>query len=148
MFRALGHYSAIAGVVVCLVTGTRADAQFAIGWHTIDGGGATYPGEGVGGNYAVAGTLGQPDASSFTAPMTGGGFEIVGGFWVVAAASCHCRGDLNTDGVISGADIQGFVLCIINGGSCACADSDGSNGVTLDDVDAFVSDLIESAVCP
>lgn len=148
MSRLTIQFASIAITVICLLAGTRASAQLAIDWHTVDGGGVTSPGESVGGNYAVAGTIGQPDASSFSAPMTGSGFEIVGGFWVAAGASCQCPGDLNADGLISGSDIQGFVLCIINGGICGCADLDGSHVVTLDDVDAFVTDLIESAECP
>jgi hypothetical protein len=48
-------------------------AQYALDWHTIDGGGGTS----TGGVYAVSGTIGQPDAGR----MTGGPYAISGGFW-------------------------------------------------------------------
>lgn len=53
-------------------------AQYAIDWHTIDGGGGTS----TGGIYAVSGTIGQPDAGR----MSGGEFTVEGGFWGVVAA--------------------------------------------------------------
>ena len=43
-------------------------------WFTIDGGG----GESVGGEYALSGTIGQPDASS---TLEGGDYDLTGGFW-------------------------------------------------------------------
>ena len=47
---------------------------FSIPWWTIDGGGGTSQG----GDYAISGTVGQPDTSPL---MSGGDYEIVGGFW-------------------------------------------------------------------
>jgi hypothetical protein len=47
-------------------------------WHTLDDGG----GASTGGVYAVAGTIGQPDAGV----MTGGQFTVQGGFWGIIAA--------------------------------------------------------------
>ena len=55
-----------------------AQAQYALDWWTVDGGGGTS----TGGVYAVSGTLGQPDAGL----MSGGNFTLVGGFWGVVAA--------------------------------------------------------------
>ena len=55
-----------------------AQAQFAIDWSTIDGGGGTS----TGGVFAVTGTIGQPDAGT----MSGGNFTVQGGFWGVIAA--------------------------------------------------------------
>jgi hypothetical protein len=52
--------------------------QFAIPWHTIDGGGGTS----TGGVYSVSGTIGQPDAGA----MSGGPFTLHGGFWGIVAA--------------------------------------------------------------
>jgi hypothetical protein len=43
-------------------------------WNTIDGGG----GASMGGNYALSGTIGQPDAG---AAMNGSGYSLTGGFW-------------------------------------------------------------------
>ena len=63
---------------VCLFASSlclQAWAQYAIDWHTIDGGGGTS----TGGVYSVSGTIGQPDASA--TPMTGGSYSLTGGFW-------------------------------------------------------------------
>lgn len=53
-------------------------AQYSMDWFTVDGGGGTS----TNGQYAVAGTIGQPDAGR----MSGGNFTLVGGFWGVVAA--------------------------------------------------------------
>jgi len=54
-------------------------AQYAINWHTIDGGGGTS----TGGVYSVSGTIGQPDAG---ATMTNGQYAVTGGFWALPTA--------------------------------------------------------------
>jgi len=60
-------------------------AQYAINWHTVDGGGGTsIGGPMIGSNYSVSGTIGQPDASPQT--VTGGNYSITGGFWALPAA--------------------------------------------------------------
>ena len=51
-------------------------AQFAIGWHSVDGGGVTS----TGGVFSVSGTIGQPDAGTL---LAGGGYSLAGGFWSV-----------------------------------------------------------------
>jgi len=45
-----------------------------LSWNTVDGGGHTVS---SGGNYALGGTMGQPDAGA----LTGGRYTLVGGFW-------------------------------------------------------------------
>jgi hypothetical protein len=47
---------------------------FSIPRWTVDGGGGTSQG----GDYAVSGTIGQPDTSPL---MSGGEYTVVGGFW-------------------------------------------------------------------
>jgi hypothetical protein len=47
---------------------------FFIPWWTVDSGG----GSSQGGEYAVSGTIGQPDTNSL---MSGGDYTVVGGFW-------------------------------------------------------------------
>lgn len=47
--------------------------DYSITWSTIDGGG----GRSSGGTYVLTGTIGQPDA----AYSSGGGYELLGGFW-------------------------------------------------------------------
>jgi len=63
---------------LALVTAT-ALAQFAIDWHTVDGGGGTS----TGGVYSVSGTIGQPDAGG---PLTNGSYSVTGGFWALPTA--------------------------------------------------------------
>ena len=48
-------------------------SDFQVDWFTVDGGG----GSSAGGNYALEGTLGQPDAES----LSGGNYTLSGGFW-------------------------------------------------------------------
>jgi hypothetical protein len=47
---------------------------FTIPWWSVDGGGGTSQG----GEYAVSGSIGQPDAGPL---MRGGAYTLVGGFW-------------------------------------------------------------------
>ena len=55
----------------------RASGQsYSIDWYKIAGGGGTS----TNGQYAVTGTIGQPDASG---TMTGGNYSITGGFWAL-----------------------------------------------------------------
>ncbi len=129
------------GAVMILAVAPSAFGQdFAIDWHTVDGGG----GFSAGGNFELEGTIGQPDAGI----LTGGNFELSGGFWAGAVPQCACLGDMNSDGDRNCADISAFVGCVIGGGSCLCADVNGMNGVTLADVTAFVSDLLMGTACP
>ncbi len=130
---------------VVLSLGLNGFAQnYSIEWSTVDGGGQTFS---TGGGFELGGTIGQPDAQ--VAPvMTGGSFELAGGFWPGAVPSCACLGDMNVDGEKTGLDIQAFVDCLIAGGSCTCADVDGVSGITIDDTGAFVQDLLDGATCP
>jgi hypothetical protein len=61
----------------CLVLSSH--AQYAINWHTIDGGGGTS----TNAQYSLSGTIGQPDAGG---PMTNGQYSVTGGFWALPAA--------------------------------------------------------------
>src|SRR5438552_3428564 len=110
----------IGGLLVSIPVSAQ---SFDLSWHTIDGGGATFS---TGGTLQLGGTIGQPDASSFGAPMSGGTFTVVGGFWPAAADVCTLPGDMNHDGFIDGDDVQLFTDCVLAGtGSCGCADRAG-----------------------
>lgn len=61
-------------LALCLLWATDVQAQYAIPWYTIDGGG----GYSTGGSFELEGTIGQHDAG---AVMTGGSFQLAGGFW-------------------------------------------------------------------
>ncbi|MCG3131851.1 MAG: hypothetical protein FLDDKLPJ_02661 [Phycisphaerae bacterium] len=65
-----------------LFVGTAEAQDYAIFWFTIDGGGGIGGGDG----FELSGTIGQADAGPAT-PMTGGSFELTGGFWPGAAAA-------------------------------------------------------------
>ncbi len=65
--------------IVLLAIGSPAHAQpYSVNWYKIAGGGGTS----TNAQYAVSGTIGQPDAGG---PMTGGGFSVTGGFWSLFA---------------------------------------------------------------
>lgn len=65
-----------AGLIFVLMLGLAVSAAaqggYAIKWWSIDGGAGTSSG----GRYALAGTLGQPDAGY----LTGGAYTLIGGF--------------------------------------------------------------------
>lgn len=65
--------------------------------------------------------------------------------------ACGCPGDLTGDAVRDGLDVQGFVDCLIAGGSgsgCDCADVDANAGLDINDVTAFVNALTFGGTCP
>jgi len=132
----------IAGSIALIIgTSVALANDFEITSYTIDGGG----GYSAGGNFELEGTIGQPDAGF----MSGGDFDLEGGFWPqTTLPSCACLGDMNGDGTRNGADIQQFVACLIDGGSCACADVDGMAGIDAADTTEFVSSLLSGAACP
>ncbi len=129
------------GVLLACASVTANAQEFRIDWYSVDGGGVVGS---TGGTFEMSSTIGQPDAGV----MTGGNFELSGGFWAGAVPQCACLGDMNSDGKRDGADISAFVGCVIGGGSCVCADVNGINGVTLADVTVFVADLLTGTACP
>ena len=67
----------VAGLLSMWAGVAAAQAQLAVPWHTVDGGGGTS----TGGVFRVSGTIGQPDAGQ----MSSGLFTLPGGFWSVVA---------------------------------------------------------------
>ena len=65
--------------LLCSVLCLPALAQFAIPWHSIDGGAGTS----TGGVFSVSGTIGQAEAGP---PAHAGGYTLVGGFWALPQA--------------------------------------------------------------
>lgn len=53
--------------------------SYSVDWYKISGGG----GASTNGQYAVSGTIGQPDAGN---TMTGGNYSLTGGFWSLISA--------------------------------------------------------------
>ncbi len=76
----------LAAVALTLGVATVAPGQkFQIDWHSIDGGGVMFS---TGGGFELGGALGQPDAGL----LTGGNFELTGGFWAGAVPQCALPG--------------------------------------------------------
>lgn len=94
------RFAALSGLIALLSTAETALAQYDLSWHTIDGGGAMFTT--ATGGWELSGSIGQPDAGVV---MTGGGFEVTGGFWV-AAIPAECPADLNGDGNVSLTDLS------------------------------------------
>jgi hypothetical protein len=139
-------------LALALLAGTStAWAQYDLSWWTVDSGGAMWS---IGGGYELGGTIGQPDAN--TTPMTGGGFELAGGFWVSGIAGpALCPGDMNCDGRVTFADIDPFVEALAgesawNQHHPGCpwlnADCNSSGTVTFADIDPFVARI--GTTCP
>lgn len=104
---------------------TLADA-FEVTRATIDSGGVLHS---TGGVFELSGTLGQPDAGS----MTGGPFELNGGFWFPLVPT-----DCNEDGIVSLLDYGAFATCLIGPVAttdvgCMCYDVDRSGAVDIRD---------------
>ena len=66
-------------ITLLLAAAVRAQ-QYSIDWYKISGGGGTS----TNGQYAVTGTIGQPDAGG---AMTGGNYSLTGGFWSLIAVA-------------------------------------------------------------
>ena len=71
---------------------------------------------------------------------------------------CRCPADVNRDGNRDGLDVQPFTDCLLNpengpglppSSGCGCADADVDGDVDMDDIDRFVSYLLDSTgECP
>lgn len=110
---------------------------FDLSWNTLDSGGGTSAGE----SFELGGTIAQPDAGP---AMTGGGFELVGGFWPGAGGPVviPCPADINGDNDVNVIDL----LTVISGwGACpppptACpADINGDGLVSVTDLLAVIN---------
>ena len=119
------------GVVFGLLTTATllvaGEPEFAITRYTIDGGGVM---QSAGGEFDLSGTIGQSDAGV----MTGGDFQLSGGFWFELSPT-----DCNEDGLIDNADHAIFTACLmgpsfgIGASPCPCFDVDADTDITLSD---------------
>ncbi len=121
-----GNLGVILSVGLLAVCGAAmAGEPFAIDWHTIDGGGVM---QSTGGGFTLDATIGQPDAGF----MTGGGFQLTGGFWFEQPP-----GDCNATGIADLLDNADFADCFSGPGGglptpdCNCFDVDGDNDADL-----------------
>lgn len=124
------------GVTFLLGAASASAQSFTLPWFTIDAGG----GQSDGGGFMLSGTIGQHDASG---PMTGGGFELVGGFWA-GPAEDPCVADFNSDGSVNTLD----VLAFLNAWNAEDpkADINGDGSINTLDVLAFLNAW--TAGCP
>jgi hypothetical protein len=126
--------------VLCAASSALAQAggPYDLSWSTIDGGGATFS---TGGPYSLGGTIGQPDAGP-AAPMTGGAFSLVGGFWL--GAGDWCQPDCNHDGTLTVADFGCFQTKFVLGDPYADCNADGT--LTVADFGCFQTKFVQG--CP
>lgn len=124
------------GIIALVATARVAANDFSLDWWSIDGGGFVWT---TGGSYELGGTVGQPDAGA----MTGGEFELTGGFWSGAVgAGQPLPGDCNGDRVVDLVDFRDFSDCLLGPGGglgpdCDCFDLDQNGDVTLADFADF-----------
>jgi hypothetical protein len=140
MKRSINRLVSLTAIAVCA---SIASAQpYDIDWNTIDTGGGPMVGAG---NLELNGTIGQHDAG---VPLTGGGFELVGGFWSAAILAPACDSlDFNQDGLFPDSQDLDDFIAVLGGGPAACsnfpscADIDFNNdGLFPDstDLDLFI----------
>mgnify|MGYP000635348853 CR=1 FL=1 len=111
---------------------------FEITWYTIDAGGTSST---SGGDFDLAGTIGQPDAG---AAMTGGAFSLTGGFWAGVNSAPPCPADLTGDGMLNFFDVSAFLQAF--SASDPIADFTGDGMFNFFDVSAFLQAF--AAGCP
>jgi hypothetical protein len=112
-----------------LAADPEAPVSFDLSWHTIDAGGGECFG---GGNIELHGTIGQPDAG---VALTGGAFELVGGFWPGSVEpGTRCPADIaGGDGLINIDDLL-LVINFWGQGGGAPGDANGNGSVDIDDL--------------
>ena len=82
-------------ILSVMFLGASVAAEYEIGWYTI--GDSTR--SGAGGTYDLRGTIGQPDAGQ----MSGGNYELGGGFWfAVAIQDCNGNGIPDDEDIAEG----------------------------------------------
>ncbi|MCO6436651.1 MAG: hypothetical protein J5J06_06140 [Phycisphaerae bacterium] len=101
-----GRRAVLFGLVVA---GIVCATEYEINRAAIDGGGVMYSSD-AGAAYGVSGTIGQWDAGT----MTGGGYELTGGFWFALPP-----GDCNSDAAVNLLDHRDFVACMAGPGAGA-----------------------------
>jgi len=125
-----------------------APGTYDLSWNTVDGGGGS-PGNGssTGGAYEVSGTIGQADAGP---TMTGGSFQLVGGFWPGAGPVNNCLPDIAPPGGNGIVNVDDLLMVINSWGPCSGCAADivppGGNGVV--NVDDLLAVINAWGACP
>jgi len=130
--KRLVHVSTM--TLVLGIVATTLASEYTIDWHTVDGGGHSS----VGGSFELDGAIGQSDAGA----MTGGNFELAGGFWPIAADIPVVLGDCDGNSLIDLSDYGCFNACfagprigLMTG--CDPFDFDGDDDVDVMDFAVF-----------
>jgi len=138
MSRRMQLLTFVAAFSFALLGGSLALAAYIIDWWTLDGGGEMWT---TGGDFELSGTIAQPDASALV--MTGGGFEVSGGFWPGAlGVGPPVPGDCDGDHRVDFDDFEIFSACMAGpeygvAPECSCADPDGDGDADLADFALF-----------
>ncbi len=123
------------GLAAAMVCAAALARPLEINWYTIDGGGGTS----AAGTLSLSGTIGQHDAGV----MTGGTFELLGGFWP-GPESQPCYPDCNGVGGLTIADFGCFQTKFVAGDPYA--DCNNVGGLTIADFGCFQTKFV--AGCP
>jgi hypothetical protein len=129
-------------VLFSVLLAAAAQAQPTLDWYTIDGGG----GSASGGDYVLAGTIGQPDAGV----LAGGAWTLYGGFWHPdIGAVPPCEPDYNQDGNADQDDVVYLINVIAGGDNLSGLDPDFNKdgNVNQDDVVALIN-MLSGGGCP
>jgi len=121
--------------ITVLFAATSAMAgDFTLDWWTVDGGGEMWT---AAGDFELSGTIGQPDAG---AVMSGGDFELTGGFWAGIGEDEFCFGDLDGDGEVGLADLAQLLSHYgeTSGATYEDGDLDADGDVDLSDLAALL----------
>jgi len=112
-----------------------------ISWKTIANGGGTLTDQPSGG-FRLTGTIGQHTLGV----MTGGSFEMVGGFWA-EDASAFCLADFNQDLEVNPDDLADFIGCYFALPACDRADYNEDGTINPDDLADYIGDYFTLPDC-
>lgn len=128
LIRIVGATFGIASVLGIAGGAAAGGPNYDLSWYSVDGGGGTS----TGGDFVLAGVIGQPDAGT----ITGGDFVLAGGFLAGGAAggAPPCPGNVNGDGQV---DFDDLLDVLGSWGVCPAPcppDLDGSGIVDFTDL--------------
>lgn len=116
--------------VLALSAGVASAQPYTIDRSTIDSGGGTL----MSANYALSGTIGQPDAGQ---TLESGAFKLRGGFWVAGDTPTRLCADQNQDGFVTPADFSAWIANFNT--MSPIADVNQDNLVTPADFSAWIA---------
>ncbi len=135
LYRMLALPGLVLGVVAAANYG-QSGGGYDLSWNTLDGGGGTS----AGGGFTLTGTVGQHDAG--TSALTGGNYELNGGFWFGVNCPLDIPADYDLDCDVDQDDYTLFEVCasgptVAHDAGCADRDFDLDGDVDNDDFGDF-----------